>query len=173
MRPSPDQDARYLEAAAAHGAALQRLARATEANAERQRDLLQDIHVALWRSFASFDARCSVRTWVYRVAHNVAASHVDRERRTRAPLVSLDEIEQMPSGENISSEVEESRAVARLNAIIRQLGQPDRQIITLYLEGLDAASIAEVTGLSAGAVATRVSRLKSQLARLFQENANV
>jgi len=173
MRPSPDQDARYLEAAAAHGAALQRLARATEANTERQRDLLQDIHVALWRSFASFDARCSVRTWVYRVAHNVAASHVDRERRTRAPLVSLDEIEQMPSGENISSEVEESRAVARLNAIIRQLGQPDRQIITLYLEGLDAASIAEVTGLSAGAVATRVSRLKSQLARLFQENANV
>jgi len=173
MRPSPDQDARYLEAAAAHGAALQRLARATEANTERQRDLLQDIHVALWRSFASFDARCSVRTWVYRVAHNVAASHVDRERRTRAPLVSLDEIEQMPSGENISSEVEESRAVARLNAIIRQLGQPDRQIITLYLEGLDAASIADVTGLSAGAVATRVSRLKSQLARLFQENANV
>ena len=173
MRPSPDQDARYLDAAEAHGAALQRLARATEANTERQRDLLQDIHVALWRSFASFDARCSVRTWVYRVAHNVAASHVDRERRTRAPLVSLDEIEQMPSGENISSEVEESHAVARLNAIIRQLGQPDRQIITLYLEGLDAASIADVTGLSAGAVATRVSRLKSQLARLFQENANV
>ncbi|MBK8542365.1 MAG: sigma-70 family RNA polymerase sigma factor [Caulobacteraceae bacterium] len=173
MRPSPDQDARYLEAAAAHGAALQRLARATEANAERQRDLLQDMHVALWRSFASFDARCSVRTWVYRVAHNVAASHVDRERRTRAPLVSLDEIEQMPSGESISSEVEESHAVARLNAIIRQLGQPDRQIITLYLEGLDAASIAEVTGLSAGAVATRVSRLKTQLARMFQENANV
>jgi len=173
MRATADQDARYLAAAAEHGGAMQRLASATEANAERRRDLLQDMHVALWRSFASFDARCSVRTWVYRVVHNVAASHVDRERRTRAPLVTLDEIEQMPSGENISSEVEESQAVARLNAIIRQLGQPDRQIITLYLEGLDAASISQVTGLSAGAIATRVSRLKSQLARLFQENANV
>jgi RNA polymerase sigma factor (sigma-70 family) len=173
MRPSPDQDSRYLEAAAAHGPAMQRLASATEANAERRRDLLQDMHVALWRSFASYDARCSVRTWVYRVAHNVAASHVDRERRTRTPLVTLDEIEHLPSGENISAEVEENQAVARLNAIIRALGPPDRQIITLYLEGLDAASIAEVTGLSAGAVATRVSRLKSQLARLFHENANV
>ena len=79
----------------------------------------------------------------------------------------------MPSGENISSEVEESQAVARLNAIIRQLGQPDRQIITLYLEGLDAKSISEVTGLSAGAIATRVSRLKTQLARMFQEHENV
>lgn len=173
MRPSPEQDARYLEAAAEHGGALQRLARATEANAERRRDLLQDMHVALWRSFASYDARCSVRTWVYRVAHNVAASHVDRERRTRAPFVALEEIAELPSAQNISAEVEESEAVARLNATIRKLGPPDRQIITLYLEGLGAASIAEVTGLSAGAVATRVSRLKAQLARLFQENAHV
>jgi RNA polymerase sigma-70 factor (ECF subfamily) len=110
---------------------------------------------------------------VYRVAHNVAASHVDRERRMRSPLVTLDEIVDLPSGENISAEVEESHAMSWLNATIRKLGPPDRQIITLYLEGLDAASIAEVTGLSAGAVATRVSRMKSQLARIFQETANV
>lgn len=173
MKASPDQDARYLEAAAEHGGALQRLASATEANPERRRDLLQDMHVALWRSLASFDGRCSMRTWVYRVAHNVAASHVDRERRARAPFVTLDEIEHLPSAQNVSAEFEESQAVAKLNTIIRALGPPDRQIITLYLEGLDAASIAEVTGLSAGAVATRVSRLKSQLARLFQETANV
>jgi RNA polymerase sigma-70 factor (ECF subfamily) len=173
MKPSPEQDAHYLEAAAAHGAALQRLARATEANAERQRDLLQDMHVALWRSFGAYDARCSVRTWVYRVAHNVAASHVDRERRARKPFVALEEIEHLPSAQDVSSEVEESEAVTRLNAIIRALGPPDRQIITLYLEGLDAASIADVTGLSAGAVATRVSRLKTQLARLFHETENV
>src|SRR5262247_4614138 len=95
MRPSPDQDARYAEAAAAHGAALQRLARATEANAERRRDLLQDMHVALWRSLAAFDGRCAVRTWVFRVAHNVAASHVDRERRTHRGAVSIEEIEHL------------------------------------------------------------------------------
>lgn len=162
-----------MEAAAEHGGALQRLARATEADAERRRDLLQDMHVALWRSLASYDARCSVRTWVYRVAHNVAASHVNGERRQRHPFVVLEEIEHLPSAQNVSAEIEESEAVARLNAIIRQLGPPDRQIITLYLEGLDAVSIADVTGLSAGAIATRVSRLKTQLARMFQENANV
>lgn len=172
MRHTPEQDARYLEAAAAFGGALQRLARATEANAERRRDLLQDMHVALWRSFASYDERCAVRTWVYRVAHNVAASYVDRERRTRAPLVDLDEIAHLPSAQNMTAEIEANEAAARLNALIRQLGPPDRQIITLYLEDLDAASIADVTGLSAGAIATRISRLKNQLARLFQEAAD-
>ena len=169
----PDQDTSYLEAAAEHGDAMQRLARATEANAERGRDLLQDMHVALWRSFAAYDGRCSVRTWVFRVVHNVAASHVDKERRARQPFVTLEEIEHLPSTQNLSAEIEESEAVARLNAIIRELGPPDRQIITLYLEGLDAGAMAEIIGLSSGAIATRVSRLKRELARLFHETANV
>ena len=91
----------------------------------------------------------------------------------RAPFVALEDIADPPSAQNVLAELEESDAVARLNAIIRKLGPPDRQIITLYLEGLDASSMAEVTGLSSGATATRVSRLKAQLARLFQETANV
>ncbi|MBC7769705.1 MAG: sigma-70 family RNA polymerase sigma factor [Phycisphaerales bacterium] len=173
MRANPDQDARYTQAAAAHGPALQRLAAAVEANPERRRDLLQDMHVALWRSFTAFDGRCSERTWVYRVAHNVAATYVDKERRTHRGAVTLDEIEQLPDAQNIPAEVEAGEALERLHAVIRQLGSPDRQIITLYLEGLDAAAIAEVTGLSPGAIATRISRLKSTLARMFHETANV
>jgi DNA-directed RNA polymerase specialized sigma24 family protein len=45
------------------------LVRGYEADPGRRQDLLQDIHIALWRSFAVFDERCSLRTWVYRVAH--------------------------------------------------------------------------------------------------------
>src|SRR6195256_1206535 len=89
----PRQDGLYAEAAATYGAALERLARAYESDADRRLDLLQEVHVALWRSFAAFDGRCSLRTWVYRVAHNVATSQVSR-RRSRAPtLVGLDELE--------------------------------------------------------------------------------
>lgn len=170
---SDAQDQLYAEAAAQFGAALQRLARASEANPERRRDLLQDMHVALWRSFAAFDQRCSLRTWIYRVAHNVAATHVDKERRLNRAAVNLDDIVHLPSAANIAAETEESDAITRLNALIRQLKSPDRQIITLYLEGEDAQSIAEVTGLSVGAVATRVSRLKSALAKHFTETTHV
>jgi len=72
------QDDRYTEAADQFGSALERLARAYEMDPEKRRDLIQEIHFQLWRSFERFDARCSVRTWVYRVAHHVAASHVLR-----------------------------------------------------------------------------------------------
>jgi RNA polymerase sigma-70 factor (ECF subfamily) len=61
------QDDLYKEAVFAHGPALDRLARAYEADIEDRRDLLQEIHLALWRSFETFDDRCSLRTWIYRI----------------------------------------------------------------------------------------------------------
>jgi RNA polymerase sigma-70 factor (ECF subfamily) len=42
-------------------------------------------------------------------------------------------------------------------------------VITLYLEGLSAEAIGEVTGLSPGAIATRISRIKALFARTFHE----
>ena len=42
---------------------------------------VQDIHAQLWRSFAYFEGQCSERSWVYRVAHNVAVSHMMTRRR--------------------------------------------------------------------------------------------
>src|SRR5262245_46754865 len=87
------QDALYEETSAKFAAALARLARAYEPDPDRRRDLLQEIHVALWRSFARFDRRCSLRTWVYRVAHNTATSQVSRRRDRSRKLASLDELE--------------------------------------------------------------------------------
>jgi RNA polymerase sigma-70 factor (ECF subfamily) len=82
-----NQDDLYKDVASGYGPALDRLARAYEANPEERRDLLQEIHLALWRSFEGFDGRCSLRTWVYRVAHNVATSHVIRQRKKNSVLV--------------------------------------------------------------------------------------
>jgi RNA polymerase sigma-70 factor (ECF subfamily) len=176
VTPPPDaaspQDALYAEAAATYGAALERLARAYEPNADRRPDLVQEIHVALWRSFASFDRRCSLRTWVYRVAHNVATSQVIR-RRGRAPtIVGLDELEELESMSDAVDQdqvLDDRRAIDRLMTLIHGLDPFDRQVILLYLEGLDAASIGEITGISAGNVATKVHRVKKILARRFQE----
>ncbi len=173
MKQLPDQDQRYREAAAAHGAALQRLARAMEADPGRRQDLLQEMHVALWRSLAGFDGRCSLKTWVYRVAHNTASTHVGREVRRNRGLVGEEAIAPVASPDNPASDYEREDALERLNAWIRALKPADRQVMTLYLEELDAPSIAEITGFTPGAVMTRISRLKARLAEDFREKADV
>jgi DNA-directed RNA polymerase specialized sigma24 family protein len=58
-------------------------------------------------------------------------------------------------------------ALERLLALIHRLAPLERQVMTLYLEDFDAASIGEVTGLSPGNVATRIHRIKKALAQRF------
>jgi len=164
------QDDLYREAAATYGAALERLARAYEADPDKRRDLVQEIHLALWRSFEVFDGRCSLRTWIYRVAHNAATSHVIRQRRARAEtLVSLEELDDLPGHTDDGFGADQRRALDRLLALIQRLKALDRQVILSYLEGMDAASIGEITGISAGNVATKIHRIKNLLARRFHE----
>ncbi|MGA7415190.1 MAG: sigma-70 family RNA polymerase sigma factor [Bryobacteraceae bacterium] len=164
---NPDQP--YEEAAATYAAALERLARAYEANPDRRQDLLQDIHLALWRSFEHFVHRCSLRTWVYRVAHNVATSHVVRQHRTYAGLASLEEIENAPVRPENEIDLDRSAARERLLLLIQRLKPVDRQVILSYLEGLDAASIGEITGISPAHVAMKIHRIKGILIRRFQK----
>jgi RNA polymerase sigma-70 factor, ECF subfamily len=160
----------YQEAAATYGAALERLARAYEADPDKRRDLSQDIQLALWRSFEGFDGRCSLRTWIYRVAHNTAASHIIRQRRAKAQtMVSLEELDNLPGHPAGGLGADQRHSLDRLLALIQQLKPLDRQVILSYLEGLDAASIGEITGISPGNAATKIHRIKNILARKFHE----
>ena len=163
------QDDLYREAAENFGSALERLAGAYEADGEKRRDLSQDIHFQLWRSFQQYDARCSLRTWVYRVAHHVAASHVIRERRIFSTLVDLEDLETLPDRNTGFDAREKSLNLERLFSLVQRLKPLDRQVIVSYLEGLDAASIGEISGLSPANVAIRIHRIKNVLAKWFHE----
>jgi RNA polymerase sigma-70 factor (ECF subfamily) len=159
------QDDLYEHAAAEYGAALGRLARGYEADSEKRRDLLQEIHLALWRSFKGFDGRCSLRTWVYRVAHNAGASWVIRQKRAGPPMVSIEELDAAP----VPQDADRRMALDHIAQLIQRLKPMDRQVILAWLEGLDAEAIGELTGLSGRNVATKVHRIKTLLARNFNE----
>src|ERR1035437_4462367 len=162
------QDSLYEQVADTYGSALDRLARAYELDPDTRRDLLQEIHFHLWRSFASFDQRCSLRTWVYRVAHNVATGHVIRQSRVRNLLVSIENIEAMSGGDHELA-ASQAQALERLSKLILRLKPLHRQIIVSYLEGMDASSIGEITGLSAANITMKVHRIKNILKRWFDE----
>jgi RNA polymerase sigma-70 factor (ECF subfamily) len=113
-----------------------------------------------------------LRTWVYRVAHHVAASHVLRERKIFSSLVSLEELEVLPDRDQGQSAADQRRNLERLSTLIQQLKPLDRQVIISYLEDMDAVSIAEITGLSPANVAMRIHRIKNILARRFHEGGS-
>jgi RNA polymerase sigma-70 factor (ECF subfamily) len=170
MRDRAADDARwYDDAIAEFGPSLARLAAAYEFDRAQQQDLLQEIHLALWRSFAGFRQQCSLRTWVYRVAHNTAATHVRRQKRAGGSrLVSLEELDDLPGASDAERSLDEASVLARLTSLIQCLKPLDRDVMLLYLEGASATAIGEVTGLSAANVAQKVHRTKKVLQRHFR-----
>lgn len=143
------------------GAMIRRIAASHEADASLAEELVQDIRFALWRALPSFRGDAGLRTFVARIATNCAISHV----RRRAAI---------PRGVPLSVELPvtapdpEQQAISqdqriRLLAAVRALPLPLRQVALLTLEGLTAAEIAEVLGISTNAVAIRLSRAKDCL----------
>lgn len=166
---SQSQDDLYREAAAAYGDALDRLVRAYELDPDKRRDLLQEIHLALWRSFEAFEGRCSLRTWVYRIAHNIATSWVIRQRRANARLLySIEELEAAPETGDHVRDANERMDLERLLGLIHRLNPPDREVMLLYLEDLDAGAIGEIMQTSAVNVRSKIHRIKAVLARRFR-----
>lgn len=158
----------YREAIRQYGRDIARFVAGYERASPTRQELLQEVHLALWQSFAGFAHQCSLRTWVYRVAHNVGVSHVQRSmRRIDVTAVCLDDVEAQIDESADMGMTERRLDLERIMALVHTLAGIDREVMLLYLEDLDASSIADVTGLSARNVATKVHRIKILLASLL------
>ncbi|MFB9243477.1 sigma-70 family RNA polymerase sigma factor [Massilia antarctica] len=163
-RNTTPQDELYRQAVETFGREVGRFVAGYERDNAKRQDLMQEVHLALWQSMAGFKGQCSLRTWVYRVAHNIGATHVQRSMRSvERYSKDLDDIA-LHVDERADMVVTDRRLdLERVMTLIHSLAALDRELMLLYLEGLDAASISEITGLSARNVATKVHRIKSML----------
>jgi RNA polymerase sigma-70 factor (ECF subfamily) len=91
-----------------------------------------------------------------------------RELRAKASaFVTLEELETADSSADHAVQTDQRLALERLMQLIHRLKPLDRQVMLLYLEDMDAASIGEITGISAGHVRIQIHRIKAVLARRF------
>jgi RNA polymerase sigma-70 factor (ECF subfamily) len=159
----------YRQAIAEFGGALGRTAAGYEFDPHLRQDLLQEMHLALWRSLEHFRGQCSLRTWVFRVVCNVAASWIRREKRGRfLELVGLEELERIAGEWDPERASDESAVLARIESLVERLKPIDRDVVLLWLEGLSAAEIGEVLGLSAANVAQKIHRSREVLLHQFR-----
>ena len=147
-----------------HGAAISRVAASYAPTPADRDDLAQEIAVALWQALPRFRGECSERTFVFRVAHNRAVSHLAR-RRVHDPLP--EEVrDHAPDPETGLLSGQRSEALLRA---VRRLPLVYRQVAMLALEGLDNGEIADVLGISGNNVGVRMNRGRQMLRRLMEE----
>jgi len=118
-------------------------------------DMYQEILLQLWRSFESFQGNASRETWVYKVALNTACTFVSKS-------VKQKELKRYFSKEvvNLSEPEQNSCQAEILNNFMNQLNDTDASILMMYLDGLSSDECADVIGISASAVRSRIKRIK-------------
>jgi RNA polymerase sigma factor (sigma-70 family) len=152
---SRDYEAQFTELLQAYAAPIRRLCAVYADSGADREDLFQDIFLAVWRSLPGFRHDASVRTWLYRVAHNVALTWRVRHRRRRSRESPLIDDTAAPPDMDL-------RRLA-LTRAIAAMSPGDRTLTLLWLEGLSAVEIEDVTGVKAGTVAVRLSRIRKHL----------
>ncbi|TQM12988.1 RNA polymerase sigma-70 factor (ECF subfamily) [Pseudoxanthomonas sp. 3HH-4] len=124
-------------------------------------DLMQDIATQLWRAWPGYDSARPFATWMYRIALNVAISHV--RGRTRAPSPEAWHEDHHDLADPHAHDHEAHEQVDLLYRFIQAQPPLDRALLLLYLEDRSHREMADVLGLSETNVATKISRLKQRL----------
>ena len=124
-------------------------------------DVMQEVWILVFRRLGTLQAPEAFRVWLYRIAHDVAVSHL--RRRTKLPQPMSEEVD-------FSQEVEEWDEMQALDnaelvhRTLEQLSPAHREVLTLrFLEELELAEIAEVVGCEVGTVKSRLHYAKRSL----------
>ena len=146
---------RFSEVMTTYAGPIRRLCAVYAQRTADREDLFQNVFLAVWRALPSFRGDSTDRTWLYRIAHNVALTWQVRDRRLRSRETGFDQVNE-PSGDMDLPRLALSQAIASLKPA-------DRSLTLLWLEGLSAVEIEAVTGVKAATVAVRLSRIRKQL----------
>ncbi len=115
----------------------------------------------------SFEHRSSLKTWLFPVVtHHV--KHYLRERKRwsgleDAPLSTF--VSQLTPEEEIILD----ERLKRLNGVLSNLNEEERELFKLRCKGLEAGKVAKLMRTTPGAIYQRVRRLKKKIQRLLEE----
>lgn len=167
MTQGEGRDERCIRLLNEHDRALRRMAASYERDPSRQQDLMQEIWLAVWQALPRFRNECSERTFVFRIAHNRAVSHVDYSQRRQTDLLDEEASIQAP-GPDPEHSLSQQQRHERLRAAVQSLPIGLRQVVVLTLEGLTNAEVADVVGITENNVAVRLTRARAALSRVLE-----
>ena len=148
-----------------HEGLVRKVCRLYATTRQEQEDLAQEIRLQLWRSWGSFSGLSRRSTWIYRVALNTALTA--RRNLGRLPPVCALESREAEAW----SQVEEPDArIARLYEALDHLDPGGRALALLWLENLSYEEMAEICGISPGAVGVRLNRIRAHLKGLLGQH---
>lgn len=131
---------------------------------DEAQDVVQDAFVSLQRHLAGNGSQESIRSWLYRVAHNAACNR--QQSYARKFTAPLDEaiVETIVDKETPERAVLKKEKFQRLGKAMKFLTENERECLLLRAGGLRYREIGEVLGIGTSTVGDTVERAIKKLA---------
>jgi RNA polymerase sigma-70 factor (sigma-E family) len=149
-----------------HHADLSRLAYLLTGEAAVADDLAADAFVEMWRHWERVEAADSPRAYARGIVTNLVRQWIKRQSRERAQLLGLGLLRRS-TGEVTEPD---TLAVLDVRAALRRLPPRRRECVVLrYAFDVPEREVAELLGISLGAVKSQTSRGAAQLSTYLQD----
>ena len=132
-------------------------------------EVVQEVFLALFQHLQRGKSRHNLRGWIFRVAHNLGLKQRNsRLRRAQGSLETGSELaqRQFDPSPNPEEQLLHKDRQQRLRAVVHALPEKDRWCLYLRAEGLRYREIADVLGISLGAVSLLLGRSLARLGRI-------
>jgi RNA polymerase sigma-70 factor (ECF subfamily) len=111
-------------------------------------DLVQETYLRVYQHRQRYDARSSIKTWMYTIALNLLRDRARRKAPGRLPD-RAEIVEQHP----VDRRMEKSELSDRVKNLVQSLPEGQREVFTLHrYEGASYEEIAGMLGITVGAV---------------------
>jgi len=162
-----------MEAVVAHyETALLRYATRIVNSQTLAQDVVQNVFIKLYRGWnEGMQPSASLKSWLYRVAHNEAVDFVRRESRLKVLHENHAEKvqDECPDGTHCAAAAEDRKELVMMN--LKRLHPTEQQIILLRMEeGLSYKEISQVTGRSEGNVGNILHHAVKKLSVMMKEH---
>lgn len=128
-------------------------------------DVTQEVFIVLHRRRAEFRGGSSVRTWLHGIALHTARRHREKLARRRRKDEALESDAPVPPP-TPEAEVGQRRALQRLDQLLAELGDEQREVFVLAeIAELPAPEIAELLGVKLNTVYSRLRLARNHLRR--------
>jgi RNA polymerase sigma-70 factor, ECF subfamily len=131
-------------------------------------EVVQEVFLSLFRHLQLRRSQKNLRGWIFRVTHNLALKQLYANQRSHTQTTSDQKAAEEQSDPSPDPEEQLSAAQRRrrLLAVAHALPETDRGCLWLRAEGLRYREIADVLGISLGAVSISLTRSLARLIRV-------
>ena len=140
-------------------------------NSETAEDITQSVFLKVYQNLSNIDQTKSIKSWIYRIAHNEAANYLRSVSRKKESMLNDEQWSNVSNQKVQEDDISEQYGEIIQTALLKIKPKYREVIVLYYFEEKSYDEIAVILNSSTSSVGTTIRRAKQQLKKILEKLA--